>query len=194
MKAAEPLAGGIAARRASLASTEASVGLCDLHGGGRPGLPAQGMVELGFMMPVLLLLLVGTVDLGRAFYESIAIHNAAEAGAMQAMVWTRAQDCGTGSSCPGQSTICGSDTLAACANDYVTYAIIHGAQGVSISPSEITLGGGPSNTSPWNSSDWVKGAPFTITITHTFHFLTPWLNSNKTLTMRAVINGNRNQQ
>jgi Flp pilus assembly protein TadG len=41
----------------------------------------QSLVELAFAMPVVLLLLLGTVDLGRAFYTYVAITNAAREGA-----------------------------------------------------------------------------------------------------------------
>ena len=42
---------------------------------------AQSMVELALILPTFMFLTVGVVDLGRAFYESIAIQGAAEAGA-----------------------------------------------------------------------------------------------------------------
>jgi Flp pilus assembly protein TadG len=40
------------------------------------------LVELAFMMPFLSLLLIGVVDMGRAFYLSMEVANAARAGAM----------------------------------------------------------------------------------------------------------------
>jgi Flp pilus assembly protein TadG len=42
---------------------------------------AQAMVETALMLPILLLLLVGIVDLGRIFYYEIALANAAREGA-----------------------------------------------------------------------------------------------------------------
>jgi Flp pilus assembly protein TadG len=40
------------------------------------------LVELAFMMPLLSLLVVGVVDMGRAFYLSMEVSDAARAGAM----------------------------------------------------------------------------------------------------------------
>lgn len=42
----------------------------------------QSMVELGFSMVILLILLAGIVDLTRAFYTYVALHDAAQEGAM----------------------------------------------------------------------------------------------------------------
>lgn len=41
----------------------------------------QSIVELAFATPVLLLLLLGTIDLGRVFFEYVQIRNAAREGA-----------------------------------------------------------------------------------------------------------------
>ena len=41
----------------------------------------QGLVELALVLPLLILLLAGTVDLGRAFFSYIEITNAAREGA-----------------------------------------------------------------------------------------------------------------
>ncbi len=51
---------------------------------------AQSMVELALILPTFMFLTVGVVDLARAFYESIAIQSAAEAGSMMALEWRRA--------------------------------------------------------------------------------------------------------
>ena len=45
------------------------------------GLSAQSVVELALLLPVLLLLVLGTLDLGRAFYYQEAIANVAREGA-----------------------------------------------------------------------------------------------------------------
>lgn len=44
----------------------------------------QSLVELALVLPVLLLIVLGVADLGRAFYYSTAIANAARAGAVYA--------------------------------------------------------------------------------------------------------------
>lgn len=45
----------------------------------------QSLVETALMLPILLLLLVGIVDFGRAFYAYIAVTNAAREGARYAV-------------------------------------------------------------------------------------------------------------
>jgi Flp pilus assembly protein TadG len=41
----------------------------------------QGLVELALAMPVMLLLLLGTIDIGRAFHDYVQLRNAAREGA-----------------------------------------------------------------------------------------------------------------
>ncbi len=44
-------------------------------------IPGQGLVELALVLPVLLLLVIGVLDIGRAFYIKIVLENAARGGA-----------------------------------------------------------------------------------------------------------------
>jgi Flp pilus assembly protein TadG len=44
----------------------------------------QALVEFALALPLLVLILVGVLDLGRAFYALIAVHNAAREGARYA--------------------------------------------------------------------------------------------------------------
>ena len=46
--------------------------------------PGQSMVELAIAMPFMLLLLLGTIDLGRMFFDYIEIRNAVREGAAYA--------------------------------------------------------------------------------------------------------------
>jgi PKD repeat protein len=46
----------------------------------------QSLVELALLLPILLLLLAGTIDLGRVWYSQITITNAAREGALEAAV------------------------------------------------------------------------------------------------------------
>jgi len=48
--------------------------------------PGQALVELAIILPVLLLLVVAAIDLGRLFYAQIAIEGAAREGALYAAV------------------------------------------------------------------------------------------------------------
>ncbi len=52
----------------------------------RPRTRGQALVELAIILPVLLLLFLATLDLGRLFYSSITLSNAAREGAMEASV------------------------------------------------------------------------------------------------------------
>jgi Flp pilus assembly protein TadG len=52
----------------------------------RTSVRAQALVELALILPVLLLLFVAALDLGRLFYSSITLSNAAREGAMEASV------------------------------------------------------------------------------------------------------------
>ena len=52
----------------------------------RPRSRGQALVELAIILPVLLLLMLAALDLGRIFYARIAVENAAREGAMEASV------------------------------------------------------------------------------------------------------------
>lgn len=90
----------------------------------------QGLVEMALVLPFLLMMLLGTVDLGRAFYYSIGVSNAAGAAALAASrapidavsrASMRQRVCdetgwvayGDGSACSSLSTL----TVACTAND-----------------------------------------------------------------------------
>lgn len=45
------------------------------------GTSGQGLVEFALMLPVVLLLIIGTLDLGSAFFEKVVMENAAREGA-----------------------------------------------------------------------------------------------------------------
>ena len=52
-----------------------------LRDGSRPG---QSLVEMALVLPLLMILLVGVVDVGRAMFAKIAITNASREGARYA--------------------------------------------------------------------------------------------------------------
>ncbi|TAK64792.1 MAG: hypothetical protein EPO22_05460, partial [Dehalococcoidia bacterium] len=63
-------------------------------GGAARGAPAiagergQSLAELGVLLPILLILVLGAIDFGRAYYSSQAVDNAARTGAQYAAVST----------------------------------------------------------------------------------------------------------
>src|SRR6185436_15720304 len=125
---------------------------------------------------------VGIFDLGRAFYQSMALHEAAQAGALVAMDWQKVTDL-----CP-----------IPCATIETLTAIEEAPSGITILDSDITLGPGGSAGSPgpgWTGSGaWQPGQTFTITVKHTFTFISPYLNigSNRTLTLSSTVTATRN--
>jgi Flp pilus assembly protein TadG len=46
---------------------------------------AQAMVELAFVMPILILLIIGALDVGRLFYDDIIVGNAVREGVRRAI-------------------------------------------------------------------------------------------------------------
>jgi TadE-like protein len=134
----------------------------------------QSIVELGLILPTFMLLTLGSADLGRAFYESVAIQGAAEAGSLKAIEW-RLKD------------LRGS---AAAADDEVRAAIKASTNPdvfpfIQIQDSEITL----------NGPGWTPNEEYTITITRNFRLLTPFLGNllggSQTLTLRSSVKGHR---
>lgn len=71
-------------RRAALAARPAATlaGWAVRRDRGRPR--GQSLVELALILPVLMLLFAGALDLGRVFYSQITIENAAKEGALEA--------------------------------------------------------------------------------------------------------------
>ena len=133
---------------------------------------AQSLVELGFILPIVCLLLVGVVDLGRAFYESVAIHSAAEAGALKALSYSR------GVPVPADGDRAVRDAIIASTNpDIFPYLQITDAD---IDTSTI---------------QWTANSPYTITVTRQFRLLTPMLGrvfGAQAITLRAVASGTQN--
>ena len=129
----------------------------------------QSLVELAFIMPTLLLLVVGVVDMGRAFYTSIAIQGAAEAGSLVAAEF-------------GQSEAAVKAKIMAATNpDIFPF--------VSIQDSEITL--------TMDTSSTGKDTAYTVMVTRNFQLITPFLGNvlgSQALTLRSVVSGKRNCQ
>jgi Flp pilus assembly protein TadG len=130
----------------------------------------QSLVELAFILPVFALILVGVADLGRAFYESVAIQSAAEAGGLTALDYTRNASGGGNSAV--LSAIKGSTNP-----DVFPF--------LSIQDSDINL-----------SILWQQDSQYTITVTRRFHLMTPLLGnvlaSGQNLTLRSEVRGRQN--
>ena len=101
----------------------------------------QSLVERALVLPLLLLLLAGIVDLGRAFYSHIAITNAAREGARRASRYPRPVD-GTGYA-------------------FVKQAVLDECQaaGIVLTMDDVAITTGAGGTEP--------GFPITVTVDYT---------------------------
>ena len=127
----------------------------------------QSIVELALILPTFLLLLLGIVDLGRAFYEAIAIQGAAEAGSLVAAEY-------------GQSEAAVRAKIKAATDpDVFPY--------VQIQDSEITV--------TMDTSAAGKNSDYALIVTRNFQLLTPFLGrafGSQALTLRSEVHGRRN--
>jgi Flp pilus assembly protein TadG len=113
-------------------------------------------VEAAFILPILLLFLIGSVEFGRAFWTYHTMLLAVEEAGRYAMVYGASPTLLSSASCPGVTTV----TLANCAVAKANANLAaYGTTGVTVSPSEDT-------STPKN---------LTITATYTFNFITPIL-------------------
>ena len=112
----------------------------------------QALVELALITPILMLVLLGAVDLGRVFYASITITNAAREGAQAA-----SQD-------PASYIAGGSCTTS---NKVVCAAIREPATSfVTVTPADVTLTCNPSCSATY-------GTEIAVTVTGHFDPITP---------------------
>jgi hypothetical protein len=88
----------------------------------------QSLVEFALIVPILLLLIMGTLDLGRLYYIKIALQSAAREG-----VYYLSYNPGDQSNCDG--SVCFQDTIVAVLAEANNL-------GVSVDPSEIVVSGG----------------------------------------------------
>ena len=89
------------------------------------GQRGQGMVELAIILPLLLTVLLGTIDLGRAFYTYVALTNAAREAARYAAV----NDTNASITQVRQEFTAGSADLSGCAAGSLTFAASGGGRG-----------------------------------------------------------------
>jgi TadE-like protein len=121
----------------------------------RGGEEGSAAVEAAFILPLLLLVLIGSVEFGRAFWTYHRMLLAVEEAGRYAMVYGASPSLLTSASCPGVS---GTVTLPNCAVARANaYLAAYGTTGITVSPSEDT-------SSPKN---------LTITATHAFNFIVP---------------------
>jgi len=115
----------------------------------------QSLVELALVTPVLLLLLLGAIDLGRLFYAQITVTNAAREGAMVAALTPTSFS--AGGACDASSNA-------------VTCAATREGQGgfVTVTPADVAMACNPACAKSY-------GTTVTVTVTGHFQLLTPLL-------------------
>ncbi|NJD27675.1 MAG: hypothetical protein FIA92_05205 [Chloroflexi bacterium] len=122
------------------------------RGIGRHPTRGQAFVELALVLPVLLVLVLAGVDLGRLFFAQIAVTNAAREGAMVA-----AED---------PTSYSGGNPCDATTNA-VTCAAVNESQGfVAVTPADVTMTCTPACAKAY-------GNKVTVTVTGHFTVLTP---------------------
>lgn len=152
--------------------------LASSRGARRQARQGQALTEVAVLGLSAVVLLLGIVDLGRAFYQAMAIREATQAGALVALNW--------------QAVTAQCGTVKPCATQQVLNAIKATPSGITINESDIVLG--PDYNAVWidTTTAWQPGQAFTITVNHTFHFITPFLTNAKFLNLGTTISANRN--
>ncbi len=121
----------------------------------------QSVVELAMLLPVLMLVMLGCLDLGRAFAVRMALANGAREGAHYAAMFPL-PPAGTGD-------------LAA-----IRYEAERdlSTQGLSTGPTSLVI-------LPTAPEGWVGGKPVKVTATYTLPMLTSYLFGGRPLVVRA---------
>jgi Flp pilus assembly protein TadG len=123
------------------------------------------MVEMTLMMVILLTILSGVLDLGRAFFVYIAIHNSAAEGALYAAM---------NPTC-AHSSDAGINSVSCADPDNVDYRAKHESTDGLVDPSLMTITVLYSNgTDTYSADDIVEGNPVVVTVSYQFRMLGPY--------------------
>lgn len=130
---------------------------------GRRSQRGQSLVEFALILPILLIILLGLLDLGRLWYAYVAVTDAAAEGATYAaldpsdmtQIYQRAQDASGG--------LVEIDPHAVC--------VVCSANPTDCSPNPADC---PAGTCPANPT---SGQPVTVTVVYTFPLATPLLHA-----------------
>ena len=147
--------------------------------GGRRDERGQSIVELALIIPIAMLLLAGTLDMGRLFYARVAIENAAREGAVFGASDPRC-DTAARTGCDDPDTA-----------DWRTRAEASGLDGLVTSFACHRFDAGTSTLIPRDSvADCLYGDTYEATVSDQFEFvtpiLTPILGSSLTLEASAM--------
>jgi Flp pilus assembly protein TadG len=131
----------------------------------------SAFIELGLMLPVLLLILLGAIDFARVFFADIALTNAAEVGAMY-----------------GARSVSGSSDLTSMQD--ASTADAADLSGVTATASQYcTCGNGAAHTCPVSCSGSTMHTFVSVTTSYTFTPLVPFpgIPSSVPMTRTAVM-------
>jgi Flp pilus assembly protein TadG len=128
----------------------------------------SAVIEAAFILPLLLLLMIGGVEFARAFWTYHRMLLAVEEAGRYAMVYSASPGLLTSTSCPSASTVTLSNCAVSRANQYLAS---YGATGVSVSSSQDTA-------TPPN---------LTIAATFAFNFLFPALLPYGPITLTSQV-------
>ena len=128
----------------------------------------QSVVEFALIVPILLLILAGAIDLGRAFYAYVAVENAAKEGALYG---ARHPLCVDSATCPTGS---------------VTSIVQGEASNLALTTTVACRTPAGALVQPIN--DCVNGDLYVVNVTHSFRLVTPILGDlmASTLTLAAT--------
>jgi TadE-like protein len=131
------------------------------------------VVEFALVVPILLLILAGAVDLGRAFYAFVAVENAAKEGALYG---ARHPLCDSGASCPDPRNV-----RWVVENEATN---LRDRSGQSLLTTQVACRT-PAGALVQPMNDCVNGDIYVVSVSHSFRLVTPILgdlfSSNLTL-------------
>jgi len=117
----------------------------------------QSLIEFALMMVVLLIMLMGTLDVGRMYFAYVAIHNAAGEGALYAAINPRCVHAGDGPECADP--------------DNAAYRAAHERSAGGVDWERISV-----EAAPADRSNLLEGQPITITVRYEYSILTPFIS------------------
>jgi len=134
----------------------------------------QSLVEFALMLPVLLIMLMGTLDIGRMYFAYIAIQNAAGEGALYAAIHPDCVRASDGPQCADPNN--------------AEFRAIHESPGGAVDWTRVTI-----EAEPADRSGLREGDPIAIQVRYQYDILTPVISplvedGKLGLTARAVQN------
>lgn len=132
----------------------------------------QSLVEFALVIPLMLLLLAGAIDLGRLFYAFVAVENAAKEGAFFG----------------SRSPLCDDASTAGCSNpNNVVWHVQNEAANIGGQFSTTVACRTPAGVLVQPINDCLDGYTYQVTVSYPFRLLTPILGSivNQNLTLSS---------